>query len=166
MPDGLVSFRVDYKELDRRLKEVKLTIEEARDRRRVLAQIRDNYAFHWINNYADEGGRYGKWKALAKSTQRSRKSENLDPKHRILERTNNMIGVFSDQVDDANINAASVSWNFTDEPPAWVALHHEGGGKGGRLPARPLFGSNDEDEDEAMELLANWFEEILQRRLG
>lgn len=180
--------RASIRELDRRRKGVKELIKDSKDRRIVLQQVKHYLAQRWLENFADEGAIYGKWKGLAEATADTREQQGYGRYEPILVRTETLAVEFSEQgEDEARLNAASVRWNFHDTADAFPVSHHLGfpnpmasrttsssrkrstsRQRGGPrdIPARKLWDINDEDEARISVMLEDWFEMIFNKNLG
>jgi phage gpG-like protein len=178
----MIEFKVvGIGELDRRRKGVNIFRSELEDRRNLLKEVNDYLEVEWLNNFADKGARYEKWKPLAKATQEDRRSKGYNPTDTLI-RDSDLNAAFAEQSSSGRINAASVRWKFSDTGESFPVSHHLGfenpnkgrgrykskaKGRKGRLksssasaiPARMLWDIDDQNENE----IASMVEDFLTR---
>lgn len=158
----MITMRVSsgtIKALDRRSKAVRDAIGSLDDRRELLEGIKKDQAERWSEDFME--GSAGGWAPTSVSQQARRIKEGYSPTPTLI-RSGATLEHFVRQNQQGRVNAASITWNFTNREGAYTVSHHTGFNLGGStVPARPLWDIDPEDEEH----IVRDIEEFVQKRL-
>jgi hypothetical protein len=147
--------------LDGRRAAVKKVLKAGADRTEPLQIIKTHQNRRWRENFQGEGDEYKGWKQLSSWATDERGSA-----HPILQREGALKYVLFDQMENARLNKASITWTMRDVDGAFPASHQTGyknpikGRK--RIPARIMWEFDGRDEGHAEAVITFWFAEQLE----
>jgi hypothetical protein len=153
---SIISFRVSsntLRQFARAAKKLENADELLKDRRELLREIRQEQSERWAEHFMSEGS--GEWDETSMFQQRRRVQEGYAPQPTLF-RSGSTFSWFDAQNRRGRVNAASITWNFTNREGAYTVSHHTGYDLGGStVPARELW-PLERYEDEIADQIEEW----------
>lgn len=137
------------------------------NRSEPLRKIKRRQISRWARNFDSQGRIYGQWPALSPTwtiPERGRLGFGPGP---ILVREGKLRSHFVRSNEDGEVTNQAIQWNFRNKPDAYIVTHHLGmpnpipGRR--RIPPRPLWDLDPEDEDAAQKIMDEWVDRIIKR---
>ena len=159
-------FQNDLRKFSRNVSKM---VDKLDNRDEPMQKIKKRQIKQWQTNFDRDGAIYGAWKDLAPSTRANRGSG------KILLETGGLLAHFTTLNNAGEVTNDSITWNI------WNKAHGQGGSRGilaqhmgfgprggfhSIVPARTLWAFNQQDEDEAEDIMEQWVSRIINTYYG
>lgn len=154
----MLTLRIDTKGIETMIARFASLLNDLEDRTEPHTTIKDKQNERWIDNFNSQGGHYISWPALSDSWMAKRDSTGP-----ILQPNGGLFGNVQAQQSAAEVGRDATSWNFDDQPPHFPMTHHLGKPTSFKIPARPIWLVDNEDDVRSRDIMEEYVDAVIAR---